>query len=269
MSLNPKGILYVCATPIGNLKDLSFRALDILKNADSVYCEDTRVSLKLCQAYAFEKVLKTLNKHNESAGAEQVLSELAKGKNIVLVSDAGTPNISDPGAHLIKEVVKAGYSVSPLPGACSIVTLLSVSGILANQFYFAGFFPKKQQELSRILKNKYGFPLVFFESPKRILKTLEFLRNQDTLEDCVVAKELTKVHEQIWYSIEPALEALKQDPSKYKGEWVLILVFQEPSMDHLLDLLKNKGFSFEQVMDLKHLGLVNLPRNKIYENFKK
>lgn len=273
MSLNhskPKtGCLYVCATPIGNLSDLTFRAKDILVFCNKIYCEDTRNTRILCDHIQSKAQLVSLHNYNESKVIKQILSDLQTNKCIALVSDAGTPNISDPGGYVVKHVRQAGYDVVPIPGANSIVSLLSVAGIRVDQFVFGGFFPKKKQEFFKFLDKVFSLPIVFFESPKRIVNTLLFLTDQLEDMDMLVGKELTKKHERFWTSPSNLLADLKQDPSLCKGEWVFVLRVNSDLKKHidLAKKLKQKGFSRKEVLILKDLNVLELSRNEIYKLF--
>ncbi len=217
------GILYIVATPIGNLADLSFRALEVLKKADLIACEDTRVTAKLLARYEIRKPLISYHQHSKLQKIDLIIDKLKSGLNVVLASDAGTPGIADPGQVLIKKAVEAKIDVVPIPGAQAAVTALSVSGFPANKFLFLGFLPKKKgrQTLLRGLANKLksAGTIVIYESPYRIEKTLNDL--QAALGDVkvVVCRELTKKFETIYRGkISQVLPKIKP-----KGEFVICL----------------------------------------------
>ena len=211
-------IFYVIASPIGNLEDLTERAKRILKEeVDCIFCEDTRITGRLTGKLDIKKKLFSCNAHNERQRASQVIDILSEGKNVAYLSDAGTPGISDPGNLLVKEVSDAGFRIVPIPGVSSLACLLSVCGFdLSKGFYFAGFLPRKKNKLKElILSNKILFA---FESPYRIRKSLELIK--EILPDCEVCigRELTKLHEEI---IRTKISDLQIDNIKEKGEFTL------------------------------------------------
>ena len=220
------GILYIVATPIGNLDDISQRALKILQAVDVVAAEDTRHSKKLLQAYQIDTPLISLHEHNESARIRGLLERLAQGQQIALISDAGTPLISDPGYMLVNEVRAAGYQVVPVPGACAAVTALCASGLPTDRFLFVGFLPQKtgprRQALAAVI-NEPG-TLVLYESPRRILDLLQLIQDLDGQRDLCLAKELTKTFERFFNGTAAELIALLQaDADLQKGEWVVLI----------------------------------------------
>lgn len=220
------GILYIVATPIGNLDDISQRALKILQAVDVVAAEDTRHSKKLLQAYQIDTPLISLHEHNESARIRGLLERLAQGQQVALISDAGTPLISDPGYVLVNEVRAAGYQVVPVPGACAAVTALCASGLPTDRFLFVGFLPQKtgprRQALAAVI-NEPG-TLVLYESPRRILDLLQLIQDLDGQRDLCLAKELTKTFERFFNGTAAELIALLQaDADLQKGEWVVLI----------------------------------------------
>lgn len=193
------GVLYVVATPIGNLSDLSFRALETLKSCDYAACEDTRRTLKLFSHYGVSKPLLTLYGPKEKAQSEKILRLLQEGKSVVLVTDAGTPGLSDPGNFLAGEARKAGIAVLPIPGASAPAALASVSGLAADGFIFLGFLHRKKSKIRKELESsaRPGLPLIFFESPYRVVQTLGIAQEVfggDAL--CVAGREMTKKFEE-------------------------------------------------------------------------
>lgn len=221
--------LYVVATPIGNLQDITLRALETLKSVDLVLCEDTRVTGKLLSHYGISVPKMSYHSNSKISKQDKIIEMLKEGKNLALVSDAGTPAISDPGVMLIKEAKKIlgeDLKVIPIPGASALVSAISVSGIPSPQFTFYGFLPHKKGR-ETIFKEISGSKItsVFYESPHRILKTLESLNTYlDSKREVVVARELTKIFEEIVSgNPEEVLSYFKENPDKVRGEFVLII----------------------------------------------
>ncbi|GBF23642.1 ribosomal RNA small subunit methyltransferase I, partial [Candidatus Gastranaerophilus sp. (ex Termes propinquus)] len=185
--------LYVVATPVGNLSDITLRALDTLKNVDIIACEDTRVSSVLCEKYGISTKLVSYHKFSENARTELFLGYLKEGKSVALVSDAGTPLISDPGAKLVEAVRKEGYNVVPIVGASAITALLSAIPRESEDFKFVGFLPRSEKQLEDTLKANRSENLVFYESPNRLIASLNMLKGRKI----AVGRELTKKFEEI------------------------------------------------------------------------
>lgn len=229
--------LYMVATPIGNLGDISERALSVLSSVELIAAEDTRHTGQLLNALGIKKPLLSVHEHNERQRIAQVLAVLAEGKSVAFVSDAGTPAISDPGSLLARGVAEAGYAVIPIPGASSVITALSASGLdLRDGFAFMGFMPtsnKAQKALLSRLDQAVTVSLVF-ESPHRIMSTLESFALHWADRPLVLAKELTKVHERfVRGSCQSVYQALLDHPDWQRGEFVLMLAGQnsEPDAD--------------------------------------
>lgn len=218
------GILYVVATPIGNLKDITLRALEVLREVDLVACEDTRVTKKLLDHYQIDKKLISYHQHSRVSKIDYIVNLLKEGKTVAMVSDAGTPSISDPGRKLVSEVEKVeGIKVIPIPGPSAIISALSVSGVNADKFVFLGFLPTKKGR-ETIFKEIKGEEktVVFYESVHRILKTLE--RLNVGARRVVVCRELTKIFEEIIKGTkEEVLNYFKNNKDKIKGEFVVII----------------------------------------------
>ena len=193
------GVLYVVATPIGNLKDITLRALEVLKDVDVISCEDTRHTLKLLSHYEIKKHLVSIHARNEKIACNRVLDLLEEGKNVAYVSDAGTPAISDPGSILVNEARQKGIEVIPIPGCSAFVTLLSVSGIFDKSVLFEGFLsPKPGKRKKRLMDlMSRDSAVVLYESPHRLVKLLKDIAEIDDCRDVVVGKELTKLHEDV------------------------------------------------------------------------
>ncbi len=220
--------LYVVATPIGNLRDTSLRALDVLASADAVAAEDTRNTLHLLNHYGLTvNRLLALHQHNERGAAEKIIALLAQGLSVALVSDAGTPAVSDPGALLVEAVRAAGHRVIPVPGANAALAALSASGLPAPHFLFYGFLPSKPSARRRELQPLAALPytLVFYEAPHRILECVADLQEAFGGErGIVLARELTKLFEQIHRcTLADAADWLNVDPNNRRGEFVLLV----------------------------------------------
>lgn len=220
----PSGTLYVVATPIGNLEDITLRALRILREVDLIAAEDTRHTLHLLRHYEIAKPLISYHQWNEAKRTSEFLEKLAAGQSIALVSDAGTPGISDPGARVVRACVEAGVPVVPIPGASALIAALVASGLDTGQFRFVGFVPNKQGQRRRLLQSlaNESCTLVIYESPFRIVKFLEDARAILGERQMVVARELTKTFEEILRgSPSELLEKLKARTTK--GEFTLVI----------------------------------------------
>jgi len=222
------GILYIVATPIGNLSDMTFRAVEVLKNADLVLCEDTRVAKVLLDHFGIAKPLLSYHQHSDLEKTAEILKLVGEGKNLALVSDAGTPGISDPGNQLVDAIIKEfgdAVKIVPVPGANAAIAALSVSGFATDKFIFTGFPPvknKRKKYFEDLLANE--FTAVFYESNFRILKTLAEIDglNSDKSRRIAVCRELTKAFESIYRgTIAEVIEKIKKDP--LKGEFVAVL----------------------------------------------
>lgn len=221
------GILYIVATPIGNLQDITQRALDTFAQVDLIAAEDTRHSGLLLSHYGIKKPFFALHDHNEQEKAHILVEKLKQGSHIALISDAGTPLISDPGFHLVRQCREAGIHVVPLPGACAAITALCASGIASDRFCFEGFLPAKSKARKDKLENiaEEDRTLIFYESTHRILDTLEDMQSVLGEERYIVlAREITKTWETITgNTIKNLREWLLEDPNRTKGEMVLIV----------------------------------------------
>jgi 16S rRNA (cytidine1402-2'-O)-methyltransferase len=218
--------LYIVATPIGNLEDISLRALRILKEVDLILCEDTRVTKKLLDRYQIQKPLLSYHQHSKLQKIDYIISLLKEGKNLALVSDSGTPGVSDPGNKLVNEVVKwlsDRVKIVPIPGPSALTCAASISGFPMDRFLFLGFLPKKKKRkeiLKEILESKY--PVIFYDSPYRIIKTLKELGSMNKELEIVVARELTKKFETIYRGkIEEVIKKIETGP--IKGEFVIVI----------------------------------------------
>lgn len=219
-----KGILYLCPTPIGNMEDITLRAIRVLKEVDFIAAEDTRVTRKLLNHYEIKTPLISYHEHNKREKGPEIISLLEEGKNIALVTDAGTPGISDPGEDLVKLAVEAGIKVVPLPGAAAAICALVASGLSTERFVFEGFLPRKTRERRERLAEMAAESrtMVVYEAPHRLLKTLEDLRQTLGDRSIAVAREMTKVHEEFFRgTVKQALEQFTQFPPR--GELVLVV----------------------------------------------
>jgi 16S rRNA (cytidine1402-2'-O)-methyltransferase len=252
--MKPTGTLYIVATPIGNLRDISLRALDILAAVDVIAAEDTRTTAHLLTHHSITKKMMALHQHNERATATKIVNLLAQGNSVALVTDAGTPGISDPGVILVNTVRDHGYKVVPIPGANAAVCALSAAGIAAPHFLFYGFLPAsagpRRRELEGLKSQPYT--LVFYETPHRILECVAALAEVlGTHRQLVIARELTKLFETIHIcTLDNALAWLEADTNRQKGEFVLLLSGAE--------VQKEEGLSDQTQYTLKLL-LQELP----------
>ncbi|MBV1872099.1 MAG: 16S rRNA (cytidine(1402)-2'-O)-methyltransferase [Gammaproteobacteria bacterium] len=252
------GELYIVATPIGNLQDVTLRALDVLKEVDCIAAEDTRHSRKLLNHFGIDKPMLSVHEHNEKQRAGEVIKKLSCGQSLALISDAGTPLISDPGYQLVKAVTSAGYVVRPIPGVCAAIAGLSVSGLATDRFHFEGFLPQKsgnRLEHLRLLSQEVS-TLVFYEAPHRIEAFCSQLISCFGEErEAVFARELTKSFETINYgNLSEQMAWLKSDANQQRGEFVVMIEgYKQPESGEGLDV------SAIQLMDLL---LQDLPPNR-------
>lgn len=225
-STTTTGTLYVVATPIGNLNDITHRAIDCLKKVDLIAAEDTRHSRKLLDAWAINTPLTALHEHNERSAGERLLEKLQGGENIALISDAGTPLISDPGAKLLPKLIDNGITISPIPGPCAITAAISAAGLPAQPYWFEGFLPSKANDRNKRLDALVSTQatLVFYEAPHRISASLESMREQlgGSRRACV-ARELTKKFEEFKRGDLTTLAAHYADKEACRGEMVVLV----------------------------------------------
>ena len=218
---NDESGLYLVSTPIGNLKDITFRAIEILKKSDFILCEDTRVSKKLLNKYEIKSKLISNHKFNEKKNTEKIIDHLKLGKTISLISDAGTPSISDPGAILVNECVKQYIRIFSIPGPSAVASAVSISGF-SEKFFFYGFFPEKKQTLENELQklSELNSSLVFFVSPRKINKIIPVLKKNFNGRKIVFCKEITKFYEEY---IRKDIDDLKLFNKEPKGEFTIII----------------------------------------------
>ena len=254
MTKNTLGTLYVVATPIGNLTDITLRALDTLKSVDAIAAEDTRHTAGLLGHFAISKKLMAVHEHNEHQSAAKLLVQLQAGENIALVTDAGTPGISDPGAVVVNFLRQAGIKVVPIPGVSAVVTALSVSGIVQNGFFFHGFLPASGAARRQVLEGlkSQTVTLVFYAAPHRIVASLADMAQVLGADRRVtIARELTKTFETVHTCLlSDAQSWLKADANQQRGEFVLLV--EAPP-------LKNQEAISEQTARMLTLLLAELP----------
>jgi len=270
------GILYVVATPIGNINDITYRAVEVLSNSHIIATENTKHSKRLLNFYGINTKLISYHKHNEALRCDYLIDLLLEGKDISLISDAGTPSISDPGDYIISSAHKMNINVSPIPGASSLTAAISASGFASEDFKFVGFLPKRINQKMNVLKKSKSYSLIFFESPNRIIATLNDLKKIYTNEKKIIlAREITKIYEDINYdSIQSQLYNLLQNNNeKLKGEFVIIIPkteennnYPEEEVKEFINLLLENSISYNSAIKItcKHF---NVKRNNIYKKY--
>lgn len=266
--------LYIVATPIGNLADISARAIEILSSVDLIAAEDTRHSKHLLQHHGIETSTISLHEHNEQQRSEVLLSRMVQGESIALISDAGTPLISDPGFRLVNMAREQGINVIPIPGACAVITALSASGLSAERFAFEGFLPSKASARRQVLESLENEPrtLIFYESPKRMVASLQdMLAVFGTERKACLARELTKMFETIvMLPLAELVEIVRNDPNHQKGEIVLLIEGQSTVVDsdeaeqaRVLQILLAE-LPLKQAASLT-ASILGIKKNKAYE----
>jgi 16S rRNA (cytidine1402-2'-O)-methyltransferase len=233
MNSNQSGTLYIVATPIGNLGDMVPRAVEILQSVTAIACEDTRHSKKLLDHFAIDKPLFAYHDHSDKKSSDNIIARLSSGNDIALISDAGTPLISDPGYRLVRAARQQGIAVIPVPGACAAIAALSVAGLPTDRFRFIGFLPAKTTQRKKVLQELAAVPetMVFYEAPHRILETL-----RDSLEifggehSGFMAREVSKTFETYLHgTLAELVTAVEADSNQQRGEIVLVLAGRESS----------------------------------------
>ena len=237
------GKLYLVATPIGNLEDITFRAINILKNVDLIAAEDTRHTLKLLNYYEINKPLISYHRHNEDIKTDILINKLLEGKNIAVVTDAGTPGISDPGEEIVKEAIKNGIEIVPIPGACALINALISSGLNTKEFAFYGFLPLNKKNRNNTLDRikREDKTIILYEAPHKLLKTLEDILENIGDINCVIAKELTKIHENFTRdNISNILTDLRRKEN-IKGEYIILLDLNSNQLEDDGEIISNKS----------------------------
>ena len=250
--------LYIVSPPIGNLEDITLRAIDILQNVDLIACEDTRTTKKLLSRYQIQKQLTSYHEYNEVEKAAELLSVLKEGKSIALVSDAGTPGISDPGYRIVKLASENGIQVVPVPGASAALAALCVSGLPTSSFTFLGFLPKQNKKLTEYLGTINDRPetLIFYESPKRVIKTLEVINDVFGQRKVSISREITKMYEETIRGRLPEIISNLKSRDSIKGELVLVIegntddkdMFDSETVEKVLKHLKKEGHTLKDAV---------------------
>lgn len=268
-------MLYLVATPIGNLEDFSLRAKKTLEKCDYILAEDTRTSQVLLAAYNLKKHLKSFHRHNEKRESSKILEDLESGLDIAIISDAGTPLFCDPGLDLVKACIEKEIPFTAIPGACSILVALQLAGFEADHFQFIGFLSKKPGERKKALKRLlfYPHPTVCFESPHRILSTLKIINNIYPDRSLALVREMTKKFEEVLRGNAQAILNRLKDKTP-KGEIALVIAgaekFSKPdiSIDETIEILQNTfGISTKEALKTA-AKILKTPKKKIYRQIK-
>lgn len=269
---NEAPLLYLIATPIGNLKDITYRAIEVLSNADIIACEDSRNTKKLLTFYNINKPTFSLHEHNEKMASSTLIEKIKEGKKVVYVSDAGYPLVSDPGYILVNECLTSDINVSLIPGPCAFLSALLPSGLDTTHFYFHGFLSPKENARKTELENlrNKNETIIFYEAPHRIIKTLKTIASIYPERKVVLARELTKLHEEYIHFI--AKEYTLLDEDTLKGEMVIVLegnnnetsLDEEDIINKIKQLKKDKNKTNKDIVkELTTLYKIN--KNKIYD----
>ena len=272
------GVIYLVATPIGNLEDITYRAIKVLKDVDFIAAEDTRHTLKLLNHFEIQKPLISYYKQNEKVKSEIIIKKVLEGKNVAIVSDAGTPGISDPGSEIVSVAIENNIKVIPIPGACALINALICSGMDTSSFSFYGFLPvnlKEKKEKLEAIKDDTN-TLIFYEAPHKLNKTLNDLYDVFGDREIVLARELTKIHEEFKKDM---LSNLIKNEISTKGEYVLIIEGNRKNKKEIqkeklneLSLEEHYKYYESQNMDkkeiIKHIARDrNVSKNEIYMKF--
>ncbi len=269
-----KGTLYIVSTPIGNLEDITLRAIKLLKEVDIIACEDTRHTKKLLSAHKIINHLESYHEHNEIRKSQKLLLLLKSGKNIALVSNAGTPCISDPGYRIVKLASENEINVVPVPGPSAVVSAVAISGLPTDRFLFLGFLPRTKKRCKELLEStsQYTFTQVFYESPKRLVNTLELMHSVLGDRNISVSRELTKKFEETLRGNVSGLIKKLREKESIKGEITIVVegysnksgdISREAITNALKDLKKG-GFSLKDAVS-KVTGELNGSKNEVYK----
>lgn len=270
------GKIYLVATPIGNLEDITLRALRILKEVDLIAAEDTRHTLKLLNHFNIKKSLISYHRHNEETKTDEIIKQVKQGKTIAIVTDAGTPGISDPGEEIVKEAIKENIEIIPVPGACALINALIISGLSTKEFAFFGFLSIhqkiKKEQLERIKKETKT--VILYEAPHKLLKTLKDLLEVIGNREIVIVKELTKIHEKVYRGkISEVLEELGEN---VKGEFVVLIPREQKENEekNWQELTLEEHYSYYEKQGLQKKEIIKqiakdrkLNRNEVYQHF--
>lgn len=269
-----KGKLYLVATPIGNLEDITYRAVKILKEVDLIAAEDTRQTLKLLNHLEISKPLFSYHRHNEDVKTKYLIEKLKNGENIAIVTDAGTPAISDPGEEIVKEAVKENIDIIPIPGACALINALIASGLSTREFSFYAFLPtnkKLRKEKFEEIKSD-GKTAIIYEAPHRLLDTLQEIEKILGNRNVVVAKELTKIHEKF---IRGKLNEVIEKIENPKGEYIILIEGEKlQKKNELNNLSLEEHYQFYESQGLEKKEIIkkiakdrDVNKNEIYQYF--
>lgn len=270
------GKIYLVATPIGNLEDMTFRAIKVLKEVDVIAAEDTRHTLKLLNYYEISKPLISYHRHNEDIKTDFLIQKVLNGENIAIVTDAGTPGISDPGEEIVKEAIKNNIDIIPIPGACALINAIIASGLNTKQFAFYGFLPlnKKLRKKSFEKIKKENKTIIIYEAPHKINKTLnDIIENIGDI-NCVIAKELTKIHEEFFRGKISEIINFFDEP---KGEYIILLDLNkedEEENKEVENMTEEEQYEFYEKQGLSKKDIIkmiaknkNVNKNEIYQKF--
>jgi 16S rRNA (cytidine1402-2'-O)-methyltransferase len=266
--------LYIVSTPIGNLEDITLRALNILKQVDLIACEDTRTTRKLLSRYQILKPLTSYHEHNEIEKAKELLSMLQEGHSIALVTDAGTPGVSDPGFRIVKLASENGVQIFSVPGPSAAIAALSISGLPTSGFTFLGFPPKQKKRLIEYLERIKDYPetLIFYESPRRVIKTLESMAEVFGERNASLGREITKMYEETLRGTLSEIVTTLKSRDNLKGEFTLVIEgnsqdkgeFDSETIDDLLLYFKKEGVSLKDAV--KQVAVDSgVSKSKIYK----
>ena len=273
--MNNYRVLYLVATPIGNMEDITLRAINVLKSVDIIAAEDTRHTLKLLNHLGITKTLISYYRHNEDVKSDFLIQKLKEGKNIALVSDAGTPGISDPGEEIVKRCIEENIDVVPIPGACALITALIASGLNTKEFTFYGFLPMNKKlrkaKLEDISKNENT--IIIYEAPHKLISTLQDLKDVLVNRKITIARELTKIHEEF---IRGNIRDIEKGLLNIKGEFVLIIEgkekdsntdkFSNMSLEEHYEYYAKKGLEKKEI--IKSIAKdKQVTKNEIYKYF--
>ena len=273
-----QGKIYLVATPIGNLEDMTFRAIETLRNVDLIAAEDTRHTLQLLNHFEISKPMVSYHRHNEETKTEEIITKVLQGQNVAIVTDAGTPGISDPGEEIVKVAIENDIEIIPIPGACALINSLIVSGISTKEFSFFGFLPLNKKNRKETLDKikRENKTVILYEAPHKLLKTLEDVLENIGNVDAAIVRELTKVHEEkVYGKISDLIEKFNEP----RGEFVIILDlnniqneekidFNNISLEDHYKYYEKSGFDKKEI--IKQIAKDrNVPKNEIYQKFLK
>ena len=268
------GTLYIVATPIGNLDDITLRALKILKEVDVIAAEDTRHTLKLLNHFEISKPLISYHRHNEEVKKDILIEKLKKGENIALVSDAGTPGICDPGEQIVKKAIEENVKIIPIPGACASIQALIGSGLDTNEFLFLGFLPlnKKNRKIKLEEIQKSTKTIIIYEAPHKIKETLINLEKILESRKVVIARELTKIHEEF---IRKDIHNILENVDNLKGEMIIVIAGCKEERENIFEKMTiEEHYRYYEKQQLEKKEIIkkiakdrNVPKNDIYKLF--